>query len=378
MKLLVVSHKPCWRAAPGRFETDGGFPMQMRALAELFDETEVAVPVVPPRGGGAALDGAALRVLPLSPPRGRGPARKALLPAWLAFNLPRLVAAARKADAIHAAVPGDVGTVGMWLARLLRKPLFVRYCGNWLVARTPAERYWQRSMDRLAGGRNVMLATGGGPRPPSPRVGWIFATSLTNRDMEDAARAPRRPDPRAPRLITVGRQERGKGTAELLDALPVLRERFPGLSLDVVGGGSFLPELRVQATRLGVSDAATFHGQVPRDRVLALLRDADLFCFLTASEGFPKAVVEAMAVGLPVITTRVSVLPTLVEGGSGVIVPDTDAASVTAAVEMCLRDHAAMAERARATAGEYSLERWRDTIGVTLRDAWGALRSHAS
>jgi len=384
MRLLVISHKPCWRAGDGSFAADGGFPLQMRALAELFDETTVAVPVIARDGRGAPLAARALDVLPLSRPWGRGLARKLLLPFWLLPNLPRLLRAVRRADAIHAPVPGDVGTVGIVLARLFRKPLFVRYCGNWLVARTAAERIWQRSMERLAGGRNVMLATGGGFAPPSRRnrrIGWIFATSLTVRDLEDAARRPRRPDPRAPRLITVGRQEPGKGTARLLEAMPLLRNRFPSLHLDVVGGGSCLGALHAQAAALGVADAVTLHGQVPHERVLGLLSGADLFCFLTGSEGFPKAVVEAMAVGLPVITTPVSVLPHLLADGAGVVVPDPAPAAVAAAVEMCLRDpdaYAAMADSARRTAGRYSLERWRDAIGAALREAWGPLRSHAS
>ena len=49
----------------------------------------------------------------------------------------------------------------MLFAFVLRKPLFVRHCGNWFVQTTAAEHFWKWFMVRFAGGRNVMIATGG-------------------------------------------------------------------------------------------------------------------------------------------------------------------------------------------------------------------------
>ncbi|HEX8849566.1 MAG TPA: glycosyltransferase [Gemmatimonadaceae bacterium] len=387
MKLVVVSHKLCWpseRSTSG-YATDGGFPFQMRALAQLFDSTTLVVPVdrSHARVGEIPLDGRAIRVVPLPPVAGTDLRRKLALPVWLLRNLATIVAEVRRADAVHAPIPGDIGTFGLLLALAFRKPLFVRHCGNWLKQKTVAEYVWRWLLDRCAGGRNIVLATGGTGAAPSrnPNVRWIFSTSLTDEEIRACA-APRVRAPTAgPRLIITCRQERTKGTGLVIQTLPILAREFPGISLDVVGNGGALAEFRGLAERLGVADRVRFHGQVDHHGVVALLRDADLFCFPTsAPEGFPKAVLEAMACGLPVVTTHVSVLPQLVAGGGGVLLDETSPAAIAVAVRRCVSDlrvYEAMSRAAVDTASRYSLERWRDTIGGSLAAAWGELRSHA-
>lgn len=385
MKLAVFSHKPCWRseASPSGFATDGGFPAQMGALSELFDSTTLVVPCSPSggRAGETPLRGCELRVAALTPLAASGWARKAAFPAWLLRNALAIGREVAAADAVHAAVPGDVGTVGLLAALLLRKPLLVRYCNNWFATRTIAERFWKRVMERFAGGRNVMLATGGGAEPPSRRnasVGWIFATSLEEREIAALSRRRDRPSGKGPRLILVGRQEKGKGTDLLIAGLPEIARTFPGVTLEVLGDGSSLPEFRAAAQRHGVADRVAFRGNVDRAAVVRSLQAADLFCFPTSSEGFPKVVLEAMACGLPVLTTKVSVLPILLAGGAGLLLDEATPESVADGVRRCLADETAyrtMSAKALQTARAYSLERWRDTIGEMLTSAWGSLRS---
>jgi glycosyltransferase involved in cell wall biosynthesis len=269
----------------------------------------------------------------------------------------------------------------MLAAYATRKPLFVRYCGNWRAQRTLAERLWRRFMESVAGGRNVMLATGGDGRPPSdrnPRIAWIFSTTLTERELA-ASRPPRHLIPAAGyRLITVCRQQFGKGTDILLESLPAIRASLPGASLDVVGDGDAIPTLRARATALNLGEAVRFHGRVDHETVMRLLSNAHLFCYPTESEGFPKAVLEALACGLPVITTPVSVLPSLIGEESGLLLRNVAPATVAAAVVECLSDarrYHAMSAGALRRARDYSLERWRDTIGATLREAWGPLNA---
>jgi glycosyltransferase involved in cell wall biosynthesis len=380
MRLVVVSHKLCWRVpeSPSGFATDGGFPLQMQAISELFDETKIAVPCAEAKDAGdlTALNGKNLRVVALSDLKGAGWRRKLNVPVWLVGNGWTVWREVRRADAVHAPVPGDVGTFGMIFALILRKPLFVRHCGNWLVPRTAAEHFWKWMMERFAGGRNVMLATGGTNEPPSrsnPNVKWIFSTSLRSRELAEAA--PRRlPADGGFKMLIACRQEKGKGGAIVLESLPLVLKKFPRTTLDVVGGGSFLEELKELAKRLRVADKVTFHGKVPQRRVVALMRRAHVFCFPTeASEGFPKVVLEALAGGLPVITTKVSVLPQLVGENCGVLLNEATAENLAAAVEKICGDariYRRMSESAIAAARQFSLENWRDFIGETLRQSW--------
>jgi glycosyltransferase involved in cell wall biosynthesis len=379
MKLAIISHKLCWPSpdSPTRYATDGGFPLQIKAISELFDETRVVVPCEAAEnpGGTSPLDGRNLQICPLSVPKGTGLVRKLDIPFWLARNGWKIWREVRHSDAVHAPIPGDVGTIGMIFALLLRKPLFVRHCGNWMMQRTAAETFWKWMMERFAGGRNVMLATGGADDAPSSRnqnIKWIFSTSLTQSEIRLSAAREISADGRL-KLITACRLEKRKGVETVIESLPLILQKFPGATLDVVGGGSLLSELKTRAKNLNLEDKITFHGKVQQAQVIALMKVADVFCFpTTASEGFPKVVLEALACGLPILTTKVSVLPKLVSGG-GVLLDEATSEAVAAAVEkICLRpeEYKKMSARAVAAAQQYSLENWRDFIGETLRNSW--------
>lgn len=376
MKLAVVSHKVCWENG-GEFYTDGGFPRQMKAISELFDETVLVVPCrkLTEETGLSKLSGKNSKVAPLSVPGGANLTRKLLFPLWLAQNGWRIFREISRADAVHAPIPGDVGTIGMIFALILQKPLFVRYCGNWLAQKTRAEKIWRRLMEKFGGGKNVMMATGGGDFAPSaenPAIEWIFSTSLTDREIKSNV-SRRFPAGGKWRLITACRLEPNKGVETVIESFPLILREFPQATLEIIGGGALLESLKTRAEKLGLAEKITFHGKVKHEKVGELLKRAHVFCYPTISEGFPKAVLEALAAGLPVITTKVSVLPKLIENGSGILLDCSDAKNLAEAIKTLGSDAAIyeeMSRRAMAAAGDYSLENWRETIGAALRKNW--------
>jgi glycosyltransferase involved in cell wall biosynthesis len=380
MHLVVVSHKLSWPSeeSPTGYVTDGGFPVQIEALSELFASTELLVPCMTSGtvSGLSPLKGRRLSVNALGVPKGKGIRRKLDMLRWGVQNGPVIWRAVRAADAIHTPIPGDVGTVGMIFALLMNKRLFVRHCGNWLAPRTVAEKLWKWSMERFASSRNVMLATGGSIESPSkrnPNVRWIFSTSLLEEQLVNGVPHDPPVDGKL-RLVIACRQEERKGTEVVLAAMPSILETFPEATLDVVGDGSLLSALVNKANEIGLGDRVTFHGKVSQGEVVSLLKGAHVFCYPTsASEGFPKVVLEALASGLPVVTTRVSVLPQLLDSGCGILIDEASAAVLAAAVrEICLDEnkYRSMSSAAITTAQQYSLEKWRDTIGDALRNAW--------
>ena len=380
VRLAVFSHKHCWHstASVSGYATDGGFPFQMRALSELFDSTALVVSCLekPGSSGESPLTGHNLTVAPLTTPRGAGWRRKLDFPFWLLRNFTTIRREFSRADAVHAPIPGDVGTIGMLLAFVMRKPLFVRHCGNWFVQETAAEHFWKWFMVKCAGGRNVMLATGGAANPPSqnPKLRWIFSTSLTEQQLTSYAVVREPPQDGRLRLIIAARQEIKKGTGVVIESLPLLLKKFPQVTFDVVGGGEALNVFKKLAISLGVNDRVKFHGAVNHAQVIRLLQQSDLFCFpTTSSEGFPKAVLEGLACGLPVITTRVSILPQLIGKGGGMLMDEASPTAVEQAVEEIFAQpdrYQMMSARAAETARQYSLESWRDEIGGLCRAAW--------
>lgn len=387
MRLVVFSYKSCWASAesPSGFATDGGFPFQMAALSELFDQTTLVLPLQsgPTPRGLRPLVGHRLSVEPVPEPLGRGLWRKMALLAWLPRRLPTLWRAAGRADVVHAVVPGDLGSLGIPLALVRAKRLFVRHCGTWGRPVTTADRLLRRALLRVAASRHPVFATGGGAEPPEPgldAIRWIFSSSLTSAELDSLEPAAAWNAGQPPRLISIGRLTRGKNTASTIRALTMIRHHYPGATLEVLGEGPESQNLHRLAADEGLAadedlaDAVRFHGNVSHEEVMAHLRACHLLVFPTrVAEGFPKAVLEAMACGVPVLAPRVSVLPELLAQGRGFVLGDTTPEAIAGAVEQALADPNLLestAVAARRHVSDLTLERWRDAIGRDLEEIW--------
>ncbi|MEZ5989676.1 MAG: glycosyltransferase [Planctomycetota bacterium] len=113
------------------------------------------------------------------------------------------------------------------------------------------------------------------------------------------------------RVVSVGRLVAGKGHERLVRALA----KDPGLPpLHLIGDGPERGTLEWTARRLGVADRLVLHGTLDRDEVAAELAHGGVFAFPSHREGWPNAVLEAMASGLPVVASAVGGLPEMVAG----------------------------------------------------------------
>jgi L-malate glycosyltransferase len=141
-----------------------------------------------------------------------------------------------------------------------------------------------------------------------------------------------------PHLVTVASMERAwKGHGDLLEAAALLRARGRRASFLLVSDGRLRPALEARATAMGGADAGRFLGR--RRDVAALLARADAVIHPSWSEGFPNAVLEAMAASRPVIATRVGACPDLIrDGETGWLVPPRSPPALAAAIERLLDD----------------------------------------
>lgn len=138
---------------------------------------------------------------------------------------------------------------------------------------------------------------------------------------------------------TVGRLEPRKGTDTLLDAFAALRSEHSDVALVVVGEGPLRLELAARAERLGIASRVRFLGDRPDvDEVLAAL---DLFVLPSRTEGMSNALLEAMAMALPVVATAVGGTPEVItDGRSGLLVPADDPPAMAASIGFVLADPA--------------------------------------
>ena len=138
-------------------------------------------------------------------------------------------------------------------------------------------------------------------------------------------------------VMSVGRLITMKGHRDLVDATPALLDRFPQLSVLVVGDGHLHAQLSKQAAALGVADRVRLLGH--RRDARQLLDGADVFTLPSLHEGMPLAALEAMEASLPVVATRVTGSAEVVaDGETGVLVPAQDSPALSEALSVLLDD----------------------------------------
>jgi glycosyltransferase involved in cell wall biosynthesis len=142
--------------------------------------------------------------------------------------------------------------------------------------------------------------------------------------------------PGAPLIVAVGRLIEQKDHTTLLRAFARVHEQRPDARLAILGWGRLEDELRAQVSALGLDGAALLLGRVePR----AWLERADVFAHTSRWEGFGIVLLEAMLAGLPVVATRVSAIPEIVQDGrTGILTEPGDHETIAAALTSLLDD----------------------------------------
>ena len=127
------------------------------------------------------------------------------------------------------------------------------------------------------------------------------------------------------KVLSVGRLEWKKGYEFALSALKLLQDQGCNFEYRVIGEGEHRAALEFASCQLGINGRVCFLGAVPHDQVIRHLQWADIFLHPSVSEGFCNAVIEAQAVGLPVVCTDADGLPeNVADGITGFVVPRRD------------------------------------------------------
>lgn len=187
------------------------------------------------------------------------------------------------------------------------------------------------------------------------------------------AESPGERDPARPlEILCTGRMVPAKGQRVLLQAFAALAERDQ-LRLVFIGDGPDRAALQSLAASLGIAAQVEWTGALDHASTLARVAAADLFVLASFAEGLPVALMEAMALGVPCISTFIAGIPELIESGvNGLLVPAADLAALTAALRRLIGDPSLrqrLAERARQTvAAEYNLARNLDPLAQHLAE----------
>jgi glycosyltransferase involved in cell wall biosynthesis len=282
----------------------------------------------------------------------------------------------------HFAYPE--GYAGMLLSRWLRVPLCITMRGTEVpLAQDPKRR--RRMVEALHSATRV-FAVSDSLRSHAVALGIAADKILVVGNGVDTAKFHRLDRREARRrlgltmdarvLISVGALVERKGFHRVLECLPELRRRFPDLRYLIVGGsgpeGDWSAQLRRSVADLGLQDCVLFLGALAPEELKEPLSAADVFVLATRNEGWANVFLEAMACGLPIVTTEVGGNAEVVSNpGLGTLVPFGDRERLAAALADALErdwDRGAIIAYAQANSWERRIR--------TLAEEFAAIAAH--
>jgi glycosyltransferase involved in cell wall biosynthesis len=172
---------------------------------------------------------------------------------------------------------------------------------------------------------------------------------------------------------TVANLRPQKDYPNLLAAARILADRDVPVRILAVGQGPLEAEIRAEHHRLGLAGIVTIMGE--RSDAVRVMSGCDAFVLASNNEGLPVAVMEAFALGMPVVATAVGGVPEAVhDGQNGLLVPPRDPAALAAAIESVVADpvrRSALATAAAASAEQFDVRRTVDRIEAIYRAVAG-------
>ncbi len=311
-------------------------------------------------------DGIRLRLLPTSAQTGNLGKLLYFLHAYLRFLFALLTS---RVDVVHMHFSIRAS---MWrkslcvpLAKLFRKPVILHAHAGGFPAYMAALPAWQRRwfLNTLKRADALIVLSEGW------REYYIEATGLHPERivaLPNPLRLPNTLPDRTGRgevtLVFLGRMDENKGPVRILGAVFRLPDILRAKVRLLMAGDGAVQEVRQAAKALGLSSQAVIEDWVSPERRDWFLAAGDVFILPSKAEGMPMSLLEALAWGLPVVTSPVGGIPEVVKHGvSGFLVPPTDEEAIADAIGRLVQDERLrlrMGAAARATAADFDVARY--------------------
>lgn len=235
----------------------------------------------------------------------------------------RIITGMHQADHIHLRCPGNMGLLGVVGQVLFPwKTKTAKYAGNWSdYPSQPISYYIQKRLlaNTLVSRRLSVLAYCG-EQPRSSNVIPFYTASYSENQVGDLeTRSLNGPI----EFIFVGTLTANKNPIAAVNLIHLLSKRRK-VTLHIVGSGPQRIEIENHAAQLGLSDSVTFYGNLKSEDVIRLYKRSHFLILLSDSEGWPKAVAEAMFWGCIPIATKVSCVPWMLGEGTRGILADRE------------------------------------------------------
>lgn len=256
----------------------------------------------------------------------------------------------------------------VWIGWMRRVPVIVNYrggeAGSFLARSASIVRWTMRRVARLIVPSGFLQQIFDRHRMPAHVVPNIV-------DLQ-RFRPRDRPADGTIRLVVARNLEAIYDIDTALRAFEIVHRRFPQARMTVAGTGPESERLQALAASLGIADCVTFAGRVERDDMAALLAQCDLMINPSRVDNMPNSILEALACGTPVVSTRVGGVPFMVEDGiDALLVPAGEPSAMAEAVQRLIDQPALRASIAAAGLKAVRRYTW-ERVGPVLADVYVA------
>ncbi|MBN1120860.1 MAG: glycosyltransferase family 4 protein [Anaerolineae bacterium] len=335
-RLLIVSHTAHYRRGP---EIVGWGPTvrEIEQLARLFDEVVHIAPLHPVDAPASAQPYHAPNITLCDVPPAGGSNLRDKLDIFRKYPgyFSAINAELAHADAVHVRCPANIALLAILILAFRRHPArrWIKYGGTWGGKQAALTSRFQRWWLRRNFSRAEVTVNGTWPDQP-PHIHSFDNPCLTAEELAEGRKAASVKQIETPvRLIFAGRLEPAKGVEQALRVIAEVNRRGTPAFLDLAGNGPDRPRYERLAGELQITDRINFHGWLTRSELSHLYTQAHISLFPSLSEGWPKALGEAMAYGIVPAASSVGSIPYYLNRfGTGRTFSPDDVAGFTEAV----------------------------------------------
>lgn len=284
------------------------------------------------------------------------------------LKLPKIVfviyKAARRADHIHLRCPGNIGLIGCFVQILFPKKIkTAKYAGNWdPKSKQPISYNIQKFiLQNTFLTKNMQALVYGQWRNQSKNIRSFFTASFSRSEIEPFIK---RQYIGVYKIIFIGTLTPGKRPLLVLKIIDRLRQDRIECTLDIYGDGELKQTVSDFIIQNNLQKYINIHGNVGKETLKSALKNSDFLLLPSKSEGWPKAVTEAMFFGVIPITTEISCLRWILDDGRRGILIEADVEKVKNKIEYAIQNYnlLSMSIACQQWAQNYTLEHFEEEI----------------
>jgi glycosyltransferase involved in cell wall biosynthesis len=374
-KLLIVSHVIHYKYG-GKLYAYGPYVKEIDIWAKLFPEVVIASPLHYefPQSDCIMFENDNISIIPQMERGGENLKSKL----WQIISLPKMIwqlsNSMHKVDAIQVRCPGNLGLLGILLAPFFSKYRIAKFAGQWTGY--PSEPFTvklQRWLLKSKWWNAPVTVYGNWPNQPKHVIPF-FTSMLTDEIIELAktsSTVKKKHDPI--RILFVGRLSKSKNVDTLIKAINILSNEGINIECKIIGVGDQLETLVKLTESLKLSSMIHFLGGLKFEKVIDYYIWADILVLVSETEGWPKAITEAMAFGVVCIGSNRGLIPHILGEGRGIVIEPGDHSKLAIEISKLCTVHEIFKSLSRSAAEwsqKYSISSLKNELKEVMKREW--------